>query len=292
MSTMSTSVGECSEDCMSSYDVSSIGAGVDAEVARLGAQVDLLWEKEKRLYVRRGVSAAQRAVELGCGPGFVLKHIADEFPQTDLYGLELDPLLVERARLLMAESGLDVKIREASILDTGYPDEYFDFALVRLVLEHLHDPLAALSEVFRILRPGGQVVVVDNDFEMHVMTCPPVPELRDVYAAYCRAREDEGGNPLIGRELPLLLQESGFEDIDYDIVAAHSAVIGDDIFARSEGISIPSRLVRDGYLSSVVLGRLARRWRDVVRSPRHAQIRQLHVGAASRPHVHSRRDSE
>ena len=253
----------------SSYDVCSIGAGIDAETARLSAQVDLFWEKERRLYESYGLGAARRVVELGCGPGFVLRHMAHEFPGLELHGLELDPDLVVRAREMFAEESLDVTVREASILDTGYEEGAFDFVLVRLVLEHLPDPERALHEILRITKPGGRAVVVDNDFEMHLMASPPVPELREVYSAYCRAREDEGGNPLIGR----------------DIVAAHSAVLGDEIFSRSEGISIPSRLVQDGYLSSSTMGHLSRRWRDVVRSPRHAQIRQLHVSAARRPTI-------
>lgn len=269
----------------SSYDVCSIGAGIDAETARLSAQVDLFWEKERRLYESYGLAAARRVVELGCGPGFVLRHMAHEFPDLELHGLELDPDLVARARDMFAEESLDVTVREASILDTGYEEGAFDFVLVRLVLEHLPDPERALHEVFRITKPGGRAVVADNDFEMHLMASPPVPELREVYSAYCRAREDEGGNPLIGRDLPLLLRETGFVDVDYDIVAAHSAVLGDEIFSRSEGISIPSRLVQDGYLSSSTMGHLSRRWRDVVRSPRHAQIRQLHVSAGRRPTI-------
>lgn len=268
-----------------SYDVSSIGGGVDAETLRLAAQVDLFWEKERRLYASRGLEVARRVVELGCGPGFVLRHMAEAFPDVELHGLEVDPVLVERAKMLFAGESLDIVVRQASIFDTGYEDATFDFVLVRLVLEHLSDPARALQEVFRIVRPGGQVVVIDNDFEMHLMASPPVPELREVYDAYCKAREEEGGNPLIGRDLPILLHEAGFVDIDYEIVAAHSAVVGDEIFSRSEGVSIPSRLVREGYLSSVVLGNLSRRWRDVVRNPRHAQIRQLHVGAGRRPSI-------
>ncbi|TDC47594.1 methyltransferase domain-containing protein [Micromonospora sp. KC207] len=266
-----------------SYDVSRIGASVDAEIDRLGGQVELFWAKESQRYAGYGLTAGLTVVELGCGPGYLLEKLATAFPGLDLHGLELDPLLVERATRYLSEQGLDVSVRQGSILDTGYPEATFDFAVIRLVLEHLPEPMTAIREVYRILRPGGRAVFVDNDFEMHLMSFPPIPELREVYDAYCRSREDEGGNPRIGRELPVLLAAGGFVDVDYDVISAHSALVGDDLFARSEGVGIPSRLVRDGYLSSRTLGLVSSRWRDLLRGDGHALIRQLHLGTGRRP---------
>ena len=266
-----------------SYDVSQIGAGADAEIERLRGQVELFWPKESRRYADHGLTAGLTAVELGCGPGYLLERLAGAFPGVQLHGLELDPLLVERADRHLAGLGLEIPIKHGSILDTGYPDRTFDFAVIRLVLEHLPEPMTAVREVHRILRPGGRAVFVDNDFELHLMSSPPIPELREVYDAYCRSREDEGGNPRIGRELPVLLAAGGFTDLDYDVITAHSALVGDDLFARSEGVGIPARLVRDGYLSSRTLGLVSRRWRDLLHAEGHALVRQLHLGSGRRP---------
>jgi ubiquinone/menaquinone biosynthesis C-methylase UbiE len=74
------------------------------------------------------------------------------------------------------------------------------------VLEHLPDPIKAIQEALRIIKPGGKAVFVDNDLTMHIMTHPHIPELGELYHAYCQSREVEGGNPKIGRELPTLLK--------------------------------------------------------------------------------------
>ncbi len=81
---------------------------------------------------------------------------------------------------------------EGDIIQTGMEDNTFDFAISRLVLEHLPDPTKAIKEIYRILKPGGKVILVDNDFEMHIMTYPHVSGLRELYDAYCQARFAEG----------------------------------------------------------------------------------------------------
>ncbi len=163
-------------------------------------------------------------------------------------------------------------------MDTKLPGDTYDFAVARLLIEHLPDPVRAAREVYRILKPTGKAVFIDNDFEMHLVTYPPIPELRELYQAYCQARCAEGGNPRIGRELPIILKKTGFINIDFEVIAAHNEIVGDDIFFKSQGVGIPTKLVRDGYLSSELLGKISVQWRNIVRNQNHAIIRQLYMG--------------
>lgn len=262
----------------SSYDIASIAVDVGVEVDRLCAQVDLFWPQESRAYAQLNPGPGTSLIELGCGPGRLLERIREDFPGTEVTGLEIDPVLVGHATRRLP--GATVHL--GSVLDTGLPSASFDIAVIRLVLEHLPDPHAALAEVRRILRPGGRIAVVDNDFELHLVTAPEIPELRELYQAYCRSRSAEGGNPTLGRQLPVLLEEAGFVDVGFEVVSAHSRVVGDEAFARSEGVSIAGRLVGGGHLSSRVLGRIAVGWRDVLRRPDHAVIRQLFLATGRR----------
>src|SRR5437879_13357718 len=104
------------------------------------------------------------------------------------------------------------------------------------------------------------------------MTSPPIPELRELYDAYCQSRYSEGGNPKIGRELPALLKKAGFSNLYFEVVSAHSEIAGDEKFLHSEGIGIPSKLINDGYLASKTLGRIAFGWRNVLRDKEHTII--------------------
>lgn len=270
-------------DNQSSYQIKNISGNLEAEVNRLKAQVDLFWEKELKRYKEFGLEDGMSVIELGCGPGFVIEKLMAEFPRVNITGMEIDPFLVRYAGDYLQTNNFNrCQILDGSIMDTGLPENSFDFAVTRLVLEHLPDPVNAVKEVHRILKPGGKAVFIDNDFEMHIMTSPHVPELRELYEAYCRARYAEGGNPKIGRELPTILKKGGFSNIDFEIIGAHSGLLGDEKFFKSEGVGIPYKLVEAGYLTSKVLGSINVKWKKMIYDDSHAIIRQLYLGAGEK----------
>lgn len=267
-----------------SYHVNAIAVSAELEISRLKAQVELFWPKELKRYKESGLCDGMRIVELGTGPGFMMEKLLEEFPQSTLTGVEIDPLLVSYAREKFAslEAGR-CSIKEGSIMATGFQEHTFDFAITRLVLEHLPDPIGAVREVLRIVKPGGKAVFVDNDFELHTLAYPHVPELRDFYDAYCQARYAEGGRPRIGRELPMILKEAGFSEIDFEIIGVHSEIQGDELFFKSEGMGIPVQLARDGFWSSKTLGRLVVAWRDMVKHEHHSMMRLLCMAVGKKP---------
>ncbi len=267
-----------------SYRIQDIAASVENEIRRLKAQVELFWEKELRTLQAFGLQDGMKILECGCGPGHIMEKLMQAFPNSDLTGIDVDPLLVDRCRKQVAAPGGErVRVDGQSISDMRFPDGTFDFVIARLVLEHLPDPFPALREVLRVLKVGGRAVFIDNDFEMHLMTHPDIPELHELYEAYCRCRQAEGGNPRIGRELPGLLQDAGFSNLGLEIVSAHNRLIGDDMFLKSEGSGIPARLVKDGFLPREVMERLARKWHTALQHRHHVLFRQLFVAAGEKP---------
>lgn len=249
---------------------------MELEINRLKAQVQLFWNKEVKRYKEFGMKQGMKVIELGCGPGFVLERLSEEFSVIDLTGVEIDDNLVNYAMEYLKQKK-NIHIHQGSVLDITLPDNTYDFAISRLVIEHLSDPVAAIKEVCRILKPGGRAVFVDNDFEMHIECFPEIIELRELYDAYCEARCREGGKPKIGRELPILLKKGGFSNIDLEVVVAHSEIVGDEVFLKSEGIGIPSKLVKDGLLTSKAMGKISIKWRKMLKSEEHAMIRQLYM---------------
>ncbi|WP_105979324.1 class I SAM-dependent methyltransferase [Bacillus paralicheniformis] len=266
-----------------SYQINKIAIDVDKEIKRLQAQVELFWPKEIKHYIEFGLADGMVVGEFGSGPGFVTDKLLSLFPSLQVKSVELDALLANYASDFLTERyGSRVEVIEGSILEIPMEENSIDIAITRLVLEHLKDPEQAVKEVYRVLKPGGRALFIDNDFEMHIMTYPHIPELRKLYEAYCIARIDEGGKPKIGRELPMVLYQAGFEKIDFEVISAHSSILGDEMFFKSEGIGIPSKLVKDGYLPSKTLGEISRKWSRMIKDEKHSIIRQLYMAVGEK----------
>lgn len=259
-----------------SYVLRTFSTTADAEIRRLQAQADLFWEKELRCYRLYGLADGMNVVECGSGPGYVLDKILAAFPGCVCTGVEIDPELAEVHRHRVSAQGLNrCTVVQKSILSTGLSENSFDFAITRLVLEHLPNPIEAVREVLRILKPGGKAVFIDNDFEFHLTTYPEIPPLKMLYEAYCKSMSASGGNPKIGRQLPTILKKAGFEHVDLEILSAHSETAGDRIFLKSEGVGISSQLVKDGYLPSDTLDAIATGWHDMLEQESHVFFRQV-----------------
>lgn len=269
-----------------SYNIKDVAYDVDKEINRLKGQVELFWDKELRRYKDFGLRNEMSVVEFGSGPGHLTEKLLSEFDKINITSVEIDEFLVSYAKEYLTNNGFkNFSVQQGSILNPDLPDDTFDFAITRLVIEHLPDPLAAVKEVFRVLKPGGIAVFIDNDFEMHIRSYPHISELKDLYDAYCQKRISEGGDPLIGRYLPILLKNASFSNIDFEIIPAHSRILGDEAFSKSEGMGIPMKLVKDGFLDSKVLAKITVNWRNMMQNEDHLIVRQLYMCAGEKPNT-------
>lgn len=260
------------------YQASRFASHLDAEIRRLNAQVDLFWPAEGDLLASAGLTDGMTLLDCGSGPGRLLELIKRRFPRCQCRGLELDPTLVAAAQSHLQSCQLaDCDIFQGSIEAPPFAPASFDFITVRLVLEHLADPLTVLTGLRRLLKPGGRLAVISNDFDFHLRTWPAIPELDALYQAYCQARREDGGDPTLGRRLPQLLRQAGYGLIVSHLEMADNAVVGDEPFLRAEGAGIPAQLVKRGLFAQEQLDRLSRAWKTMLETPGHAIVRQLWV---------------
>jgi ubiquinone/menaquinone biosynthesis C-methylase UbiE len=203
------------------------GPGLDAEIDRLEAQAALAWREEERVLRELGVDRAGTLVEVGCGSGALLARLHELAPGARLVGVEPDADLRERARGRVPPA--DVVDGSAGALPLG--DASVDAVVLRFVLQHLADPVAALREARRVLRPGGVAVAIEVDGALWGLAQPSWPEVQAVQAKAWAAQARRGGNRMIGRRLHRLLAAAGFAAPELRLYAYHSDDLGLDAFA-------------------------------------------------------------
>jgi ubiquinone/menaquinone biosynthesis C-methylase UbiE len=104
--------------------------------------------------------ARGRVLELGAGTGLNL----DLYPESvqDLTLTEPDPHMIKQLRKRVDESGRQAEVVEAPAERLPFDDDTFDTAVVTLVLCTVPDPAAALREIGRVLKPGGQFLFLEH----------------------------------------------------------------------------------------------------------------------------------
>jgi len=90
-----------------------------------------------------------KILDVGCGNGY-FSQIA-EFIGWDAVGIDIDSEAVKTA------NQLGVKAIESNLYNIPFDNESFDVVTMNHVIEHLHEPLTALREVLRVLKPGGMI---------------------------------------------------------------------------------------------------------------------------------------
>jgi len=196
---------------------------VDREFQRLRTQAQLTWKKEARTLSWLGLQEDMSVIELGSGPGFTTEQLLSLLPNGSVIAVEVDPVMVKHAKQYLQDVSEDrVKIIEASIMDTGLPDNSFDFAYARLIFQHLPDPVGAAKEVLRVLKPGGKIIISDQDDDYSYVLDPPMPEFQLVFEKIDQIQKNWGGNGRIGRQLLRILKEAGFHNVDLEAIISHS----------------------------------------------------------------------
>lgn len=96
-------------------------------------------------------------LDVGCGNGFILAEMAALGWRVE--GIDPDREAVEVVR----KKGF--KVRQGDLHSQNYPENHFDAVSLCHVIEHVHDPLGLLKECHRILKPGGNLVIITPNTE-------------------------------------------------------------------------------------------------------------------------------
>jgi len=160
------------------------------------------------------VQSARRILAVGCGTGIEVRALS-RATQTGvaIVGVDHSSLLVDTARRLTAEEGLDdnVTYQTGDAHQLQFPDGDFDLVTLHTLISHVDDPLRVLQEARRVVSPGGTVAVFDGDYASLTFGYPDPTlaktieeELRRVMVA----------NPRVMRDMPRLLHQARLELVE------------------------------------------------------------------------------
>jgi ubiquinone/menaquinone biosynthesis C-methylase UbiE len=112
------------------------------------------WRRRLWLQVPAG-----RGLEVGVGTGRNMPH----YPSgAHITAIDLSPRMLERARRRARRLTVDVELAEMSVEQLDFPDDTFDWAVATFVFCSVPDPVRGLKEVARVVKPGGQVLLLEH----------------------------------------------------------------------------------------------------------------------------------
>ena len=255
-----------------------------ADVRRLEAQVQLSWSREAAALRRLGFTDGQAVLEVGCGPGFITERLLAEFAHSSVTAIELDPAMASLARArLQRDLGTRLEVVDASVSLTPFADAAFDGALARYVFQHLAAPDLAAAELYRVLKPGGHVAIIDTDDDLGGLLVPAVPSMQRVLLKLGQIQRQRGGDRTIGRKLWRLLAAAGFVALDLQALLFHSDELGLGAFSAQYEPRRLRRFVHPGGITEEEWAAYRGGWAEFLATPDALIVQLILLASGVKP---------
>ena len=212
-------------------------------------------------------------LDVGCGPGTITVDLARRLAPGRVVGLDASTEIVEHAAsLAAAERVHNATFQAGDVYALDFADATFDIVHAHQVLQHLADPVAAMAEIHRVLRPGGVLAARDVDYG-GVMIAPTINGLVDWMRIYREVHYWNGGDPDAGRSLKAWARRAGFTNVTSSASVwcfasdAEREWWGESWAVRVTESSFAAHAIESGVADLADLKRMAAAWREWVRDP-------------------------
>jgi ubiquinone/menaquinone biosynthesis C-methylase UbiE len=150
-----------------------------------------------------GVSDQDVVLDVACGSGIVARTFATVANR--VIGIDLTPAMLEQAQSLAQQSGLtNISWRQGDIEKLPFPDDSFSIVLSRYAFHHFPHPDKVLSEMVRVCRPGGRVLIVD---------AAPPPDRVDAFNHFEKLFDPSHYRALTLEEFQNLVSNAGLQNV-------------------------------------------------------------------------------
>lgn len=249
----------------------------ESMVRNLEAQAEAIWPQERPIFLRH--PAPRRIVDVGCGTGEITARLAELYPHAAITGVDLEESHLERARKRAPRASF----RKADALALPFEDGQFDLAVCRHLIQAVPDAQKVISELHRVLQPGGRLHLIAEDYGM-LWAFPTGLDSDGFWQRIPQLYGKGVGCDLhVGRKTFTYLHDLGFKNIAADYVVVDTLRAPRETFARIW------EAWRDGYTDSMVehtgipREEVEQRWKEMigaVRDPRGYALWQVPLWTA------------
>jgi ubiquinone/menaquinone biosynthesis C-methylase UbiE len=191
---------------------------------RLNLLHEVYGEETEKLLTGIGLKPGMHVADIGCGPGVVTCFMAGHIGGNGLaVGIDSDTEQLKVAREESAAKGLhNIRFVKENVYSLGVGPDSFDLVYARSLISHLQQPLEAIKEMRRIIKPGGVLVCEDIDMTS-IYSEPQTKEylrMVEIFEALGKSRSTDYN---VGSHLPDLLRRAGFKELH---VSSHQPKFG------------------------------------------------------------------
>jgi ubiquinone/menaquinone biosynthesis C-methylase UbiE len=195
-----------------------------------GTEAQLKQYRRQAAEVAAGLAAGAEILEVAPGPGFFAVELAKlGFRVT---GLDISHTMVEIALEEAARAGMAVDFRQGDVTTAPFADESFDFLVCQAAFKNFRQPVTALNEMHRVLRPGGFAVIHDLNHQATGADIQREVDTMDVGVI----------SGFTVRQTLGWLRRRAFTPAQFEALAAESAFGGCSV--TTDGIGLEVRLTR------------------------------------------------
>ena len=183
------------------------------------------------------VAVGSSVLDVGSGLGVLAFELAANLG-LEIQGVDIDARFVKHSIELcdrleasqMIAPGATVEFCEGDVRDLPFAADRFDLAFIRELLQFLTDPVQALDQLYRVVKPGGYACVSDTDDQLHITWPEHTPALARLVGAVSDIQHSRGGDRQCGRKLSTYLRQVGFQIASVVVLpeAQHRIVSRDD----------------------------------------------------------------
>ena len=212
-------------------------------------------------------------LDCGCGSGSITLGLAKIVAPAQVVAIDIAQVEIDRARERASQQGAsNVCFEIGDIFRLAYPDNTFDAVFCHNVLEHQNEPMAALLEMKRVLKPGGVIGVRDADNGGDLLQ-PSNELLLEWFAIGAASWRATRGDPWFGRRLPGLMRQASFQptlpSASFDVYGDEDGVrlIADVASSRCYDPDYVERVVKNGLAKPEKLATMADAWLAWAKEP-------------------------